>query len=248
MRSRWLLFVVATMLASAACSDGDSKATPSTSTTTSTQATTTTTSTTTTTAVDASADQARAGELVLKPGDLPAGWTVEPAEPDDPSDTSDEELAACIGATDPNATETAFVNGSTFHMGGGINVSSNASFVETVEDAQTDLAAIKSDKFIPCAEAVFTEFLQAEFEGQEVVVQDLQISPITVPSVGDETLGFRADLSLSVEGDVQPFVLDIVLILEGRAELTVEFFSAAQPFDPVLRDALIGKVGDKLAV
>jgi hypothetical protein len=248
MRTRLLMLIIATMLVSFACSDGDPEATPSSSTTTDAPTTSTSTSTTTTTVVDPAADQARAGELVLVTADLPSGWTVELAEPDDPSDTSDEELAACAGAPDPNTTETATVHGSTFRMGGLVSVSSTATFVKTLADAQADVAAIEGDKFIPCAEAGLTKSLQAEFEGQEVVVESLRVSAIMVPSVGQETLGFRVEMRLSVEGDAQLFFTDLVFIADGRAELSLEFFRADQPFDPALRDELIGKVGDKLAV
>ena len=242
MRTRLLLLVVVIILVSSGCAKDDSEAEQSRSTTTTTQSTTTPAE-----IVDPARDKTRAEALVLTQDDLPAGWTVKQPSPDDASATTHDELDACIGAPDPDTVESASVEGATFYMGGGTNVTSSARFVQTAEDAQADFAALKGDELLPCAEQALTAGLEAEFAGQEVVVEDVIVSSLTVSRVGEETLGFRAEVSLSIEGDVRAFFVDIVLILDGRAELSVDFFSAGEPFDPALQDDLVNKVGDKLA-
>ena len=92
-----------------------------------------------------------------------------------------------------------------------------------------------------------TDALEAEFEGQEVVVEDVTVSSLTVPTVGEATVAFRGEVTLSVEGDIATFFADVVLIIDGRAELSIEFFNQDEPFDPALQEQLIQKVGDKLA-
>jgi hypothetical protein len=132
-------------------------------------------------------------------------------------------------------------------MGGGTKVTSSARFVRTADDAQADRTALQSDRLLPCAERALTAALETEFAGQEVVVEDVAVSSLEVPRVGEETVAFRGEVTLSVEGDIASFVADVVLIFDGRAELSIEFFSPDEPFDPALEGQLIKRVGDKLA-
>lgn len=195
---------------------------------------------------DTAADRARARRLVLTATDMPAGWTGTQPTPDPEADAQGKALAACAGAVDPDVAESASVEGQDFEKDTA-SVSSEVTFVKTPDQARTDLAAITSSKFEPCAEKFAGDALRGELEGSGAALESVTFDPIAIDKYGDATQAFRMTATV-VAGDQRLSIyLDLIFILKGRAEITVSFTEVGKPFDDTLKTSLLAKMGTKLA-
>jgi len=206
--------------------------------------TTTTASSTTAAAGSDAAATAKAQKLVLVQSDFPAGWTGTPASPDTPEDKADnQELANCAGLADESA-QTAHVKGNDFSMGSPVtSVGSEARILKDEASYRKNVAGIKGSKFQPCIEALLSKTITRDAGSPPT---NPQVTPISVPTFGDVTVGLRVSAGITVQGQSLQLVLDVVLMGKNHAEVTGTFSNLAQPFDQALEKTLIDKLGAKL--
>ena len=193
---------------------------------------------------DAAAD-ARAKKLVLVQADFPAGWTGSAPTPDTPDEkAANQEFNNCIGSSGDDA-KVADVKGDDFSMGSpATQVGSEAQIAKDDATYRKDVAALKSSKFQPCLETLLTKALSTAAGG--ATPANVQVSPLSVPTFGDVTVGLRMSAGLTVSGQTVTLVIDAVAMGKNRAEVTGTFSNLAQPFDPALEKTLIDKLGAKL--
>ena len=196
----------------------------------------------------ATADKAKAEKLVLVAADFPAGWTATPSTPDPDEDAQTRALALCAGASDPDLSESAQVDGPNVSKDNA-QVSSSVSFVKTSADAQKDLAAVKGSKLQKCVEDFGKKTLEEELEseGSGATLESVKFDRITTPTYGDATVAFRLSATIAAGGERISAFQDIILILKGRAEISASFFDLGKPFDATLEKSLLEKLGAKLA-
>jgi hypothetical protein len=225
----------------AACGGNDNKS----STTTTTAASATTTSTAAGAAQQArdAVAEARARKLVLVQADMPPGWAAEAAKPDTPEETAtSNELSACAGLS-ADADDAANVNGDTFSMGPTTQVMSSADIVREERRYREDLLAVKGSKLQPCLQDFLTKSIGRELGNAPTGVE---FTPLTVPSFGDSTVGYRLKANVTASGVALTLYFDLVLMAKDRAEVSATFLNIGQPFDNVLETSLLNKLGTKL--
>ncbi len=165
-------------------------------------------------------------------------------------------LAACDGAPNPNAIdEGGFVGLSLENLSDGQFVYSNAFFVRTTSDAEADLTALASGKFPPCLKAFVLPRARADIVKPGIKLTGVSVAPLTVRSVGDQSIAYRVTQHVDLSGQVASqadqsqgdFYQDFVYIRNGAAEVAVEFDSFNdQPFNVALQAVLLGKLDAKL--
>ena len=187
---------------------------------------------------------ARAQKLLLVQADFPAGWTGTPATPDTPEDkAANAEFATCAGLSG-EAAQTADVKGDDFGMGSPVTqAGSEAQIMKDEASYKKDVEALKGSKFQPCLEALLTKTIT---KAAGSAPTNLQLSPITVPTFGDVTVGKRLSAAISAQGQTLTVVVDVVVMGKNRAEVLGTFSNLAQPFDQALEKTLIEKLGAKL--
>ncbi|GEM_PF-2583425 len=242
MRLRILSIIPLLALIFAACGGGGSS--KSSSTTSASATSTTAASTPGSTAGDAAAD-ARAKKLVFIQADFPAGWTGTPPTPDTPEEkAATQELNACTGSSS-DADKVADVKGDHFGQGSpATQVGSEAQIAKDDATYRKDVAALKGNKFQPCLQTFLTKALAQAAGG--ATPTNVQVSPLTVPTFGDVTVGLRMSAGLTVSGQTVTLVIDAVAMGKNKAEVTGTFTNLSQPFDPALEKTLIDKLGAKL--
>lgn len=238
MRTRIFLIGLVVPLVLAACGGGGSKSSSTTSAPSTSAA-----SGTTSGAKDASAE-ARARKLVLVQADFPQGWTGTPASADTAEDkAANQEFSTCIGSSG-ESTQIADVKGDDFTMGSpATQAGSEAQIVKEEAAYRKDVAALKGPKFQPCFQDLLAKALTRAAGGTPA---NVQVSPLSVPTFGDVSVGLRMSATITVQGQSLSLVIDAVAIGKDKAEVTGTFSNLAQPFDQALEKTLIGKLGAKL--
>jgi len=189
-------------------------------------------------------DTATGRTIVLQQGDLPAPWRGA-AHTEDPSEKERaRQIATCIGRPDPETTRSAIVYGPDLSLDQS-QVSSIATVLNTVEDAQADLAAIRGPAYGDCVLAALKESLERQAPG--ATVQDTATEALAVETFGDASVGVRLTASLVYRDQVQKLFVDLVYVTKNRSTVSVTFFSFNQPFLPGLEQSLVSRVGHRIA-
>lgn len=224
--ARWAAGAAAFAVALAACSGGDDATT------------TTVASSTSTTEVDAAADTAadtaRAEEILFKPSDLPEGWTPVPA----PEGAEEEQaelrssFAVCLGVEPlpdhPSAESPEYVTGEI------TQVSARVELAPSAEVAEAELAQLRRPRYLEC---VAKQFDQSQADsGLEFAPSRAQ--EFDFPDLADGTLATRITTLLTLEGQEITIYADLVVVREGRVQITMYFLRARQPFPADLADSL----------
>lgn len=230
MASRWRLLVTALSLAMAACGGGggggeDDAVGPAPATGT-------------------AGDTARARTIVLEQADMPAGWRGA-AHTETPVETErSRSISLCLGRPDPDTFRSARVYGPDLTMGQ-TQVSSIATVLNTVEDAQADLTAIRSPKYGQCLIPAFRDDLRRQ--AADARVENVASEPLTVESFGDGSVGIRLTADLFYADRTDKLFADLVYITKDRTTVSATFFSFAQPFPAQLEQALVSRMGNRIA-
>jgi hypothetical protein len=190
------------------------------------------------------ADTARARTIVLEQADMPAGWRGA-AHTETPLETERaRSISLCLGRPDPDTFRSTRVYGPDLTMGQ-TQVSSIATVLNTVEDAAADLAAIRSPKYGQCLAPAFRDDLRRQ--AADARVENVGTEPLTVESFGDGSVGIRLTADLVYPDRTDKLFADLVYITKDRTTVSATFFSFAQPFPAQLEQALVSRMGNRIA-
>jgi hypothetical protein len=190
------------------------------------------------------ADTARARTIVLEQADMPAGWRGV-SHTETPLETERfRAIAVCLGRPDPDTFRSARVYGPDLTLGQAL-VSSIATVLNTVEDAAAERAAIASPKYGPCLVPVFRDDLRRQ--AGDARVENVAFEPLAVESFGDGSFGIRLTAELVYADRTDKLFADLVYITKDRTTVSATFFSFAQPFPAQLEQALISRMGNRIA-
>ncbi len=190
------------------------------------------------------ADTARARTIVLEQADMPAGWrgvthTETPLE-----NERSRSISVCLGRPDPDTFRSARVYGPDLTLGQ-MQVSSISTVLNTVEDAAADLAAIRGPKYGPCLVPAFRDDLRRQ--AGDARVENVAFEPLTVESFGDGSFGIRLTAELVYPDRTDKLFADLVYITKDRTTVSATFFSFTQPFPAQLEQALVSRMGNRIA-
>lgn len=188
-------------------------------------------------------DQARARTIVLQQSDMPAGWRGA-AHTETPLETErSRNISLCLGRPDPETFRTTRVYGPDLTLGQ-TQVSSIATVLNTVEDAQADLAAVRGPKYGDCLIPAFRDDLRRQ--ATDARVENVATVPMTAESFGDGTVAIRLTADLVYPDRTDNLFADLVYISKDRTTVSATFFSFAQPFPTQLKEALVSRMGHRI--
>ena len=190
------------------------------------------------------ADTARARTIVLEQADMPAGWrgaahTETPLEVERARD-----ISLCLGRPDPDTFRSARVYGPDLTLGQ-TQVSSIATVLNTVEDAKADLAAVRGPKYGQCLIPAFRSDLARQ--ASDARVENVITEPLTVETYGDGSVGIRLTADLVYPDRTDHLFADLIYMTKERTTLSATFFSFNQPFPAQLKEALVSRMGNRIA-
>ena len=190
------------------------------------------------------ADTARARTIVLEQADMPAGWRGA-AHTETPLEIErSRNISLCLGRPDPDTFRSTRVYGPDLTMGQ-TQVSSIATVLNTVEDAQADLAAVRGPKYGQCLIPAFRDDLRRQ--AADARVENVASEPIQVESFGDGSVGLRLTADLVYSDRTDHLFADLVYISKERSTVSATFFSFNQPFPATLQQALVSRMGNRIA-
>ena len=227
-RTGWVLLALAGLLT--AC-HGSS---------THTSAQTTVRPTPTISAAEVPDDRVRASKAALHLGDLPPGWTTSPFQPDPNQDTTDRQLASCLGLPSFKPFQTADVHSQDFLAPGGAGFPRVASHVIAFSDdryPRQDLRAFESQQLPGCAEALYQHLVQRS--GQQASAVSVTLLPDGLVGNPAEGAAFRATITLGGSGNASSLVVDVVSLVGPRLGVTLTLANAGQPVPEDLERQLV---------
>ena len=191
-------------------------------------------------------DQAVAEEAVLRLSDFPTEWrsTAVPGGTAAANVESNRALADCMGRPRPEEIRTALADSEDFSAQDTRRVSSSVQVVRTVEIAEDDFTALKSDKALECHKAQ----IDAEFARQLPPEASPQttLERLTMPQFGDDTVAYRvAATTLDRGAQVRTFI-DLVFFRKGRTEVSVNFLNVGVPFPGDLERTVLQRIVARL--
>jgi len=186
------------------------------------------------------ADQARAEAIVLQPGDFPPGWTGSQHEEGGGTDVDEcVELDLSDVTVTGDADSDDFTSETTF-------VISSASLFQTAEQAGSAFDHYAREELARCIGDALAASAEAGGDGAEVEVGETTVSTLSFPALGDRSSGYRARLTLSVEGEQAPLFVDFVFVQRERVLATIAFASLLQQLSQALREDLATKVAGRM--
>ena len=189
-------------------------------------------------------DMARARTIVLQQADMPAGWRGS-AHTETPQESERaRDISRCLGRPDPDSFRSTRVYGPDLTLGQA-QVSSIATVLNSVEDAQADLAAVRGPKYGPCLVPVFRDDLSRQ--ATDAKVENVATEPLQVESFGDGSVGIRLTADLVYADRTDRLFADLVYISKDRTTVSATFFSFAQPFPDQLKESLVSRMGHRIA-
>jgi len=182
------------------------------------------------------ADQAHAQAIVLRPGDFPAGWEGAPHEEGGGADVDQcVELDLSDLTVTGDADSDDFSSETTF-------VISSASIFQTAEQARQAFDRYAREELARCIGDALAASAEAGTDGADVEVGEATVTTLSFPALGDRSSGYRAGLTLTVEGEQAPLFVDFVFIQRDRVLATIALASLLQQPSKALREDLATKV------
>ena len=198
-------------------------------------------STTVAAPAEAAADDHDAvNKIALQASDFPPGWTSAPFEGED--DESERTLASCLGLE--YAPDRPRANSAQFSKGELTQAGSSAELAPSTEVAAAEFAAIKGPKANACIKQQFDKELAEDSGG--AAFAPVKVQALQFPKAGDETHALRLTTAVTApDGSSVPIHADAVFVRKGRAEMTLFFLNAGEPFPSALAADLTQKLASR---
>lgn len=187
-------------------------------------------------------DQTVAQEANLRLSDFPTEWQATPVEASASAATveANRRLADCMGRPRPEEIRTALADSDDFSARDTRRVTSSVQVVRTVQIAEDDFAALRTDQAVTCHKAQ----VDSEFARQLPPDASPQttIERLTLPQFGEDTVAFRVAATTQNQGAQIRTYIDLVFLRKGRIELSASFINRETPFPGDLQRALLQRM------
>jgi len=212
--------LVAAMLISG-CGSGSSSSSGTTSTSGTTVAATTTTT------QDVAGDAQAASTVVILAADAGSGFTGTAHDR-----TTDDDLRSCVNS-DPVLSGTDYptqADGEDLAKttaADETDIQSSVRVAPTVTAAMTSMTALKAPGVLDC----FTNLFKASAAKNSVTVSGLNLSPLTVPAIGDDVFAFKIVGTATQAGTTIHSTEYALMVRKGRVlgQLTVDGLNVVPP-------------------
>jgi hypothetical protein len=164
------------------------------------------------------ADQARAKAMLLRKSDLATGFTSSPSgkSPDFYCKAIDESDLTVTGKAD--SPDFTLQSAAKFFF-----VSSSANIYRTAAQAVSSWRRNTS----PAGETCAKQVLGDSFKGSKVTLRSL--SRMSFPKLAPLTISYRVTAGISASGNTVPLYFDLVVLEQGRAQVSLVVGSAGAP-------------------
>jgi hypothetical protein len=165
------------------------------------------------------ADRRAAEHAILKLTDVGSGFVQTPYQPTAQSERDEAALNRCIGRPSATDRQTAVVYSMQFSKGDSEKILASITFVDTDTSAQEDTAALQGARGQACTKQ---SFLQQIAEAGDTATATIE--PLTPSPTGDATsANYRILAQVMAGPETLPFIMDIVQVIKGRAEVSASF-------------------------
>lgn len=180
---------------------------------------------------DVVADQEIVDDAVLTIDDMPPGWQAEaPDDDDDDDESGDQELADCmrIDVEELNDDDNVSAESDEFTSPDDAQISSEVSLAADEESSTKSFELAGRPEFRDCMAAELEEELA---DDDEVEVGDITIDEVSFEQLGDETVAFRVNLPMSLQGMNFNASMDFVMVRVGRGSVLLSGLGIGSPLD-----------------
>jgi hypothetical protein len=185
-------------------------------------------------------------KIVLQATDLPPGWKRSPVASDDGTN-SNEDLAACVGAKNTDADQIASVDSDDYDLGNA-EISASASSYKSQSDLATDIAIIKSPKFLSCTtQGLKQELATSMPKGTTVGAVSLKFT--AGPGRGPANVVGSGSMSMPVIGNAGKMTVyvDFVYLTGPLIEAEVDAENLGAPVPASVLQAAVQAVASRAA-
>jgi hypothetical protein len=186
-------------------------------------------------------------KIVLQATDLP-GWKATP--PDDTSDAPDSaqaDLVACVGAANTDADQLANVESNKFDLGD-VELSASASSYRSPSAVDTDVAILKSPKFLPCIRTQMQEDIATAVPaGSKVGTVSVKFTPGSGTGPANVAGSGQASVPVTVNGQQFTDYVDFVYLTGPLLEVEVDAESPGAPVPAAVLQAAVKAVAGRAA-
>ena len=193
-------------------------------------------------------DKATLARVVLRPTDLPPGWTATPHESDPNDPGAQAALARCTGVSDSGAGEVAEADSPDFGQEGA-TISSSATSYRSQADIDADVALLKNPKVSACFRQLLRTAITSSLPpGAKLDAVSSKITPGTGGGPSDVVGIVRATVTMTVS-DVRVVVyMDMAFITGRLIEAEVEVVNPRLPISDSVFFALVRDVATRAAL
>jgi hypothetical protein len=165
----------------------------------------------------------KAGLLTIS--DFPPGWAESPSSGSDTQLSGYGKTCAALQKRADAAEKLRTAHGKSpdFKQGSAMNeISNTASVYRTAAGAKAALAVLTNASVSSCLQKALRAQL-SKSQGQNGVKFTSSIGRLSVPNVGDQSVGYEIAITASKSGLTFNFLVDLQLVLVGRTGLTFTF-------------------------
>jgi hypothetical protein len=186
-------------------------------------------------------------KIVLRQGDLPAGWKPGPYKPDPKAPASQKAFLECMGARNSDSAKVAEAHSQEFAYRSASISSSAASYrVQGAPDA--DLAVLKSAKFSPCYERTLKDKLVTSLPaGATIESASFKVTPTTPGTPSNVVATGTGTVRVNLKSQRVAVYLSVAYIRGPLLETEVRTTSVGEPVTASLVRTLVASVAARAA-
>jgi hypothetical protein len=195
-------------------------------------------------------DQALAQQMVLRPDDLPSGFSQQPAgAPRSGASGGEDAFDSCLGSDTAALRRALKVRARSPHFSRrpANAVSSAAALLDTPASAVRMMAVLKTDAARECLEKQANDRLADDPGFPEG--SSGRMSRIALGAFGEESRAYRLEVHIPSEdpgGKEATYLADFLFMRKGRAVVMVQFGSLNGPFNLAEAQAVAGRLAARM--
>ncbi len=198
------------------------------------------------TATPTAAALAQLQTAVLQATDMPAGWTGT-AYKDDPSgDTTNAEIAACVGVPNTDPNRVAKAHSDDFALGDA-TISASVNSYRSQSDIDTDLAMLTSPKVSPCFEQSMKTSLATAVPADATIEVSFTVTPGAAGGPSNVIAIGAGSATVTSGGQKTAIYFTTAFITGTLIEADVSASNVGSPVPDATLSPLIGLVAQRVA-
>jgi hypothetical protein len=185
--------------------------------------------------------------MIVRPTDLPTGWTATAYQDGGGNHAAQASLVKCIGGKDTSADKFNETHSDDYALNDQATISSQAERFKSQDDVAADTALLASPKASACYIAETKASLGTVASGTKVDGISIKITPGSAGGPKNVVATGAGTISITVSGQTVKAYLNVAFIAGPKIEAEVDFNGFGTPTDTALRTSVIKAVADRVA-